>query len=61
MKMTLNEALELAANGSWLEAFAVAQQDEGLPPETTFYEWREFAVRALARRAEGAAKQLAKK
>ena len=54
MKMTLNEALELAANGSWLEAWSVAQQDEGLPAETTFFRWREFAVKALARREEEA-------
>ena len=52
MKMTLNTALQLAANGFWLEAFSVAQQDEGLPAETTFFQWQEFAVRALARREE---------
>ena len=57
MKMTLNAALELAKNGSWLEAWSVAQQDEGLPPETTFFQWREFAVKALARRADEARMQ----
>lgn len=54
MKTTLNEALELAKNGSWLEAFSVAQQDEGLAPEVTFFEWQEFAVKAMERRAEEA-------
>ena len=52
MKMTLNEALELAKAGKWDEAWKVAKRDEGLPAETTFEQWREFAVRALARREE---------
>ena len=54
MKMTLNEALELAATGDWDAAWEVARQDEGLPAETTFADWKEFALRALSRRAEEA-------
>jgi hypothetical protein len=57
MKMTLNEAMELAAAGDWDGAWKVAQQDDGLLPEVTFAAWKEFAEQAIQRRADEARMQ----
>ena len=51
MKMTALEALNLAAAGKWNEAWHVAQQDEGLKPNTTFETWKKWSVETLSRRA----------
>ena len=52
MKTTLNQALELAANGNWDKAWAIAQNDEGMIEGTTMTQWVEFAKTAINRRAE---------
>ena len=50
MTTTLNEALEMAKQGNWKEAFDIAQKDEGLKEGVTFDQWKEFATKAIARR-----------
>ena len=52
MKTTLNQALELAASGSWDKAWGIAQNDEGIIEGTTMTQWVEFAKAAINRRAK---------
>ncbi len=50
MKTTLNQALEMAAKGCWSAAYEIAMKDEGIDKETSFFAWKNFAEKAIARR-----------
>lgn len=48
-----NEAIEhLIRTGDDVGAFRIALQDEGINPNVTFKEWRKFAERCIANRAD---------
>lgn len=51
MKMTHNQAIELAKQNKWNEAWEVAQQDEGLLESVTFETWKPFAERCIKQEA----------
>ena len=50
MRTTFAESLNLAEAGQWHEAWAMAQQDDGLLPGVTFQQWKEHAERCLHER-----------